>query len=69
MEERIVRLEMKVERLENLVNALISKINMDKAYSEADINGCRHTEGELSDDSEQARADIDFIAMETGVEL
>ena len=69
MEERLVKLEAKVERLENLVNALITKINMDKFYSDVDINGCRHTETSLVDESGQARADIDYIAMETGVEL
>lgn len=59
----------RIEALEQKVNALITKIAIDKAYTDADINGCRHTNGGLTNESEQARADIDFIAMETGVEL
>lgn len=48
MEERILKLEMKVERLENLVNALVSKITMDKAYADADINGCRKATSDIT---------------------
>lgn len=62
-------LKVKVERLENLVNALISKINLEKAYSEADINGCRHTEGEQATSIDRNEADISYVAMMTDVEL
>ena len=59
----------RIDALEKKLNALITKITLDKFYSEADINGCRETNNGLSEASDQARADIDFIAMETGVEL
>lgn len=59
----------RIDALEKKLNALITKITLDKYYSEADINGCRTTNNGLSEESDQARADIDFIAMETGVEL
>lgn len=59
----------RIEALERKVNALITKLAIDKAYADADINGCHHMESGLINESDQARADIDFIAMETGVEL
>ena len=47
MEERILKLEMKVERLGNLVNALINKINLYKYYSDADISGVRKATSDI----------------------
>lgn len=62
--------------LRNLVLALIKRIDNDKYYDSADKNGIRQTEGQhgevLTDHTESIEhnsADIDFIAMETGVEL
>lgn len=62
--------------LRNLVLALIKRIDNDKFYDSADKNGIRHTEGqhgealtEHTESIEHNSADIDFIAMETGVEL
>ena len=61
--------EKRLENLEKLVNALSKKIDTLAFYQSADINGCRHAEGGLTDKTDQDRADIDFIAMETGVDL
>ena len=41
--------EERVERLENLVNALIKKIDNDKFFNDADKKGLRQAEGENSD--------------------
>lgn len=43
IEERITRLEVKNEQLENLVNALVKSRALDKMYTEADINGTRQS--------------------------
>lgn len=40
-------IETRVTNLENLVNSLVSMMNNQKFYTDADIAGCRHTEGEL----------------------
>ena len=48
MEERIKILEVKVDRLENLVNALISKMNIDKGYTDADIAGVRKATSDIT---------------------
>ena len=61
--------EKRLENLEKLVNALSKKIDTLAFYQSADINGCRHTDNGLTDKTDQDRADIDFIAMETGVDL
>lgn len=61
--------EERVERLENLVNALVKKIDNDKFFNDADKKGLRQAEGENSDGVTKNSADIDFIAMETGVDL
>ena len=61
--------EKRLENIEKLVNALSKKIDNLAFYQAADINGCRHTDGNLSEKADQDRADIDFIAMETGVDL
>ena len=69
-------LEKRVSDLENLVHNLISKLDKEKFYSDADTQGIRQASGEQgkvieghSESIDQNTADIDFIAMETGVEL
>ena len=61
------------EQLKTMVLNLISSINKKEGYDKADKDGIRLTEGnhyqEHSDGISQSSADIDFIAMETGVEL
>lgn len=61
------------EQLKTMVLNLISSINKKEGYDKADKDGIRLTEGnhyqEHSDGISQNSADIDFIAMETGVEL
>lgn len=68
--------EERLTNLENLVNALIKRIDNDKFYNDADKAGIRHTESqqgitisENSDNISQNSADIDFIAMESGIDL
>ena len=61
--------EKTLENLEKLVNALSKKIDNLAFYQAAAINGCRHSDGEMKNTADQNRADIDFIAMETGVDL
>ena len=61
------------DELKSMVLNLISSINKKDGYDKADKDGIRLTEGnhyqEHSDGISQNSADIDFIAMETGVEL
>lgn len=59
-------LEKRITNLENLVYSLIKRIDNDKFYSNADSDGIKRTE---SDNTVKLQSDIDFIAMETGVEL
>ena len=61
--------EKRLENLEKLVNALSKKIDNFNYYQTAAINGCRHSDSEMKNTADQDRADIDFIAMETGVDL
>ena len=74
MDKPITRKEF--DDLRNLVYSLIKRIDNDKMYDSADKSGIRKTEGEhgeaISEHSEsisQNTADIDYIAMETGVDL
>lgn len=74
MDKPITRKEF--DDLRNLVYSLIKRIDNDKYYDLADKNGIRQTEGQhgeaISEHSEsinQNTADIDYIAMETGVDL
>ena len=41
-------MEERVKRLENLVNAIIAKISLDKFYVESDINGCRKATSDIT---------------------
>ena len=62
-------IEKRVTNLENLVNALIKRIDNEKVYSSADMAGARHGISENTETNEKQGADIDFIAMEMGVDL
>lgn len=64
-----MNLETRIKNLENLVNALIKRIDNDKFYSNADTSALRQTDNNQHEVLEQDRADIDYIAMETGVDL
>ena len=46
-------IETRVTNLENLVDSLVSMMNNQKFYTDADIEGCRHTEGELGTKNEE----------------
>ena len=59
----------RVSKLEKLVNALIKRTDLDKFYQDADIAGVRRGNTDNATVNEQQAADIDFIAMETGVNL
>ena len=59
-------LEKRITNLENLVASLIKKINNDKFYNNADKDGIRHS---ATDADLQRQSDIDFIAMEAGIDL
>ena len=52
-------IEQRVENLENLVDSLVTTINNTKFYTDADIAGCRHTEGELSNKNVEQDSGID----------
>ena len=59
-------LETRVKNLETTFAAMINMMNNNKFYTDADIAGARHS---ATDSAEQLKADLDFIAMETGVDL
>ena len=69
IEEQIKELQNQVTNLTNLVNGYIKNQEKAKIYQNTDIQGCRNTETGQERKIEQNTADIDFIAMETGVEL
>ena len=69
IEEQVKELQNQVTNLTNLVNGYIKNQEKAKMYQNADIQGCRNTETGQERKIEQNTADIDFIAMETGVEL
>ena len=69
-------IEERLSNLEKLVDSLIKRIDNDKFYDSADKQGIRQTEGnhgeaidKHTDDISQNSADIDFIAMEAGIDL
>ena len=76
MEERIAELEQRVVNLETLCRGLSDMITKARISADGSINGCHNTEAKLTnttdnltESSQIQRADIDYIAMETGVEL
>lgn len=56
-------LETRVANLENLVNALIKRIDNDKFYSSADTSALRQTDGNHTEALVQDRSDIDYIMI------
>jgi len=59
-------LEAKFDRLETLVKNLIKMYGMDKAYTSADINGCRATDSSQTKDIALNASDI--ADNRTGIE-
>ena len=41
-------MEERIKRLEDLVNAIITKMAIDKSYTDADINGVRKATGDIT---------------------
>lgn len=46
-------IETRVTNLENMLANIMKNMNNNKFYTDADIGGCRHTEGELNTKAEQ----------------
>ncbi len=56
-------LEKRVANLENLVGALIKRIDNDKFYANADTSALRQTDGNNAEGIEKNTADIDYIMI------
>lgn len=56
-------LEKRVANLENLVGALIKRIDNDKFYANADTSALRQTDGTQAEGIEKNMADIDYIMI------
>lgn len=56
-------LEKRVANLENLVGALIKRIDNDKYYANADTNALRQTDGTQAEGIGKNTADIDYIMI------
>lgn len=52
-------IETRVTNLENLVGSLVKMMNNQKFYTDADIAGCRQTEGNLGVKNEEQDGGID----------
>lgn len=53
----------RITNLENLVGALIKRIDNDKYYNDADKNGLRQTDSNQAEGIEKNTADIDYIMI------
>ena len=62
-------LETRVANLENLVGALIKRIDNDKFYANADTSALRQTDGTQANDIDRNSADIDYIAMMSEIDI
>lgn len=69
-------IEDRLSNLENLVNALIKRIDNDKFYDSADKAGIRQTEGihgeaieTNSADIEKNSADIEYIVIMSDIDI
>ena len=62
-------LEKRVANLENLVGALIKRIDNDKFYANADTSALRHTDGTQAGDIDRNSADIDYLAMMAEIDI
>ena len=51
-------IETRLTNLENLVNSLIKRIDRDKYYSNADVNGIRQTDREQTENITENASDI-----------
>ena len=62
-------LEKRVANLENLVGALIKRIDNDKFYDNADKSALRQTDGTQAEGIDRNSADIDYLAMMTEIDI
>ena len=62
-------LEQRVANCEHYIAALISSTNLKDEYNEYDKEALRSTDNKQGGDIDQNTADIDFIAMEAGIDL
>ena len=53
----------RLANLENLVGALIKRIDNDKFYANADTSALRQTDGTQAEGIEKNMADIDYIMI------
>ena len=67
--ERIEMLEKQVKILNDNFNAFLKMNDIKISYNEADKSAMRQIDEQQSGGISQNSADIDFIAMETGVDL
>ncbi len=65
----MIPIETRVANLENLVHALSQKIDNNKYYTDADMQGNRQSISTTDGNVEQNTADIEYIAMMTDVDL
>lgn len=59
-------IEKRLTNLENLVHAIIRKIDNDKFYQNADISGVRHGQGEIES---KLQSEVDYLAIMTDTEM
>lgn len=59
-------LEKRLTNLENLVRAIIRKIDNDKFYQNADISGVRHGQAESES---KLQSEVDYLAIMTDTEI
>ena len=66
-------LEKRLSNLENIVNALIKRIDLDKMYNNADLNGQRQSISNVDSNAKDGittnSANIDYVAMMVDVEI
>jgi len=62
-------IQTRITNLENLVGALIKRIDNDKFYANADTNALRQTDGTQAGDIDRNSADIDYLAMMTEIDI
>ena len=65
--------EKRLSNLENLVNALIKRIDLDKMYNNADLQGQRQSISNVDSNAKDGittnSANIDYVAMMVDVEI
>ena len=65
----MLTIETRLSNLENLVHALSQKIDNNKYYTDADMQGNRQSISTTDENVDQNTADIEYIAMMTDVDL